>query len=232
MSAAAAEHRYADLADQLAHGTRLSAVLLVPIAAAYVVLGRPIAVTLFQRGQYEASSAVATGWVIAVAGVALVPYTISQLQIFAFYALSDTKTPALLNIPVVAVRLAIDTAIWFLLPATAVVAGLMAGSAISFVVGLVLGYWLLRRKIGRLGLATVGRTLARLVLAALVAAVPAGLLVWVLHHLIGDGSWASVVQLTLGGAILFAGYAVAAHALRVPEVRQVAATIATRLRRA
>ena len=42
---------------------------------------------------------------IAVAGFGLVPFAISQLQLFAFYAMPDTKTPALINLPVVALRI-------------------------------------------------------------------------------------------------------------------------------
>ena len=70
------------------------------------MLGRPLAVTLFQWGNYTHDEALATGWVIAVAGLGLVPFAISQLQLFAFYAMPDTKTPALVNMPVVALRIA------------------------------------------------------------------------------------------------------------------------------
>ncbi len=52
MAAAAAEHRHEDLVHQMSLGTRLAAVVLVPATVAYVVLGRPLAVTLFEWGQY------------------------------------------------------------------------------------------------------------------------------------------------------------------------------------
>src|SRR5262249_10573591 len=74
MAAAAAEHRSTDLVAQLSLGTRLTAVVLVPATAAYVVLGRPLAVSLFQYGHYSHPAAIATGWVIAVAGLGLVPF--------------------------------------------------------------------------------------------------------------------------------------------------------------
>src|SRR4029079_10101330 len=51
MSAAAAEGRHADLKQQLSLGTRLSAVVLIPIIALYIVLGRPLAVVLFNYGE-------------------------------------------------------------------------------------------------------------------------------------------------------------------------------------
>ncbi|HEX6872213.1 MAG TPA: murein biosynthesis integral membrane protein MurJ, partial [Micromonosporaceae bacterium] len=166
MAAAAAENRHEDLVHQLSLGTRLTAVVLVPTTVAYVVLGRPLAVTLFAFGNYGHQEAVATGWVIAVAGLGLVPFAISQLQLFTFYAMPDTRTPALVNLPVVGVRIAIDVLLYVVLPFAWVAAGLMFGNAVSFLLAAVLGYWLLRRRIGRLGLARVLATLGRLAVAA------------------------------------------------------------------
>ena len=157
MSAAAAERRHDDLVHQLSLGTRLIAVVLVPATVAYALFGRPLAVTLFQWGQYTHDQAVATGWVIAVAGLGLVPFAVSQLQMFAFYAMPDTRTPALANLPVVAVRIAVDVLLFIVLPVVWVAAGLMFGNAVSFVLAGVLGYWLLRRRIGRLGLTRCSR---------------------------------------------------------------------------
>jgi putative peptidoglycan lipid II flippase len=231
MSTAAQEGRYSDLAEHLALGTRLSAVILVPTAAAYIVLGQPLAVTLFKWGNFHIEDARATGTVIVVTGVALVPYAISQLQVFAFYALSDTRTPALVNVPVVGLRLAIDVALYLLLPATAVVAGLMWGSTVSFVLGLVLGYWLLRRRIGPLGLAGVARTLSRLGVAAALGALPAAGVAWLLGHLLGTEKVGSFVQLTVGGMVLIVGYVAAGMVLRVPEIREVGHMLTGRLRR-
>jgi putative peptidoglycan lipid II flippase len=231
MSAAAAQGRYADLAEQLSLGTRLSLVILVPATAAYLVLGRPIAITLFQHGNYGHLDAVRTGWVIAVAGLGLVPFAISQLQLGAFYAMPDTRTPALVNVPVVALRIALQTLALVVVPVAGVVAGLMGGNAISYGFGALIGYWLLRKRIGRLGLRAVAVTMGRLTLAAGLAAVPAALLVYGLTAAIGDGWAASAVQLVTGGAVLLAGYAGIAVALRIREVTDLGGMLRTRLGR-
>ncbi len=230
MAAAAAEKRYADVAAHLSLGTRLSAVILIPATAAYVVLGRQLGVALFQFGNYRADTAVATGWVIAAAGLGLIPFAISQLQIFAFYALPDTKTPALLNIPVAALRIVVDLVLYASLAAGAVAAGLMIGNAVSFVAASALGYWLLRRRLGAIGLTEVLRTLARLALAALIAAVPAGLVTLILVHAIGLGYLASVVELVVGGLMLVVVYLAVAVSLRVREISDVWGMVRSRIR--
>ncbi len=50
MAAAAAENRHADLVHQLSLGTRLTSVVLIPTTVGYLVLGQPLAVTLFRHG--------------------------------------------------------------------------------------------------------------------------------------------------------------------------------------
>ena len=103
MSAAAADGRYADVTADLVprhpdgrpRCSRRS-------RSCYAVLAVPIAVTLFQRGAFTTDDALRDRarccW---SPRFALVPFSISQLFTFAFYALPDTKTPALINMPVV-----------------------------------------------------------------------------------------------------------------------------------
>jgi putative peptidoglycan lipid II flippase len=231
MSAAAAEGRYADVAERLSHGTRLSAVILIPATMVYVLLGRQLGVALFDFHNYTHSDSVATGWVIAAAGIGLVPFAISQLQIFAFYALTDTRTPALLNIPVAILRIVVDALLYVALAAGTVAAGLMIGNTISFIAACALGYWLLRRRLGRLGLTQVLNTLGRLSVAALIAAVPTLLISVILTQLIGLGKLASIVELAVGSLVLVVVYLAAAIGLRVREVSDVWTMVRSRLGR-
>jgi putative peptidoglycan lipid II flippase len=231
MATAAAENRHADLVHQLSLGTRLTAVVLLPATVGYVVLGRPLAVSLFEFGRYEHAEAVTTGWVIAVAGLGLVPFAISQLQLFSFYAMPDTKTPALMNLPVVGLRILVDVLLYVVLPAGGVAAGLMAGNAVSYVLAAVIGYALLRRRIGSLELRRVFGTLGRLALAAVLAAVPTLLVVIGLDALWGESKASSFAQLIVGGAVLVGAYVGAAFALRVREVRELGAMVRSRLGR-
>jgi putative peptidoglycan lipid II flippase len=231
MSRAAAQGRYADVASQLNLGVRLSAVILVPATVAYLVLGRALGVTLFQWGEYTHDEAVKTGWVIAIAGLGLVPFAIGQLQIFTFYALTDTKTPALVNIPVMVLRVTADVIFWVILPSIWVAAGLMGGNAISYIGSLLLGYWLLRRRMGLLGMSRVAATLLRLGAAGLGAAVVTWPIVYLVHRMMGDGKLGSAVQLAVGGLILVAVYLAGSLALRVREVRELGGMLRGRLAR-
>ncbi|MER7003019.1 murein biosynthesis integral membrane protein MurJ [Dactylosporangium sp. NPDC000555] len=231
ISAAAADGRFSDVTDRLAQGSRLASVILVPTAAIYVVLGRPLGVALFKGGSYDYDQAIATGSVIAAAGLGLVPFALSQLQTSVFYALRDTKTPALVNIGGVAVRLALDIAFYFVLPVAVVTTSLMVGTALSYVVALIVGYVLLRRRLGRLGLRQLLDTLIRLGVAAAAGGLLALGASWVIGQIIDPGKLQGIVQLLVGSAVLLAGYAAGAMFLKVPEVRQFAGMVRSRLGR-
>lgn len=231
MSAAAAQQRFKDLTEHLSLGIRLSSVILIPATAAYLVLGRQLAVTIFDWGKYDQGDAIATGWVIAAAGLGLVPYALTQMQLFAFYAMPDTKTPTLLNVPVAVFRVLLNVGFCLILPTAWVNASLMIGMTISYVVCAILGNWLLRKRIGDLGFGPVLRTLLRLALAAIVAAVPTALLALIIQHTLGFGKTGSVVGLLVGALVLVIVYLAVATALRVKEISQVWGMLRGRIRR-
>ncbi|MGH3648143.1 MAG: murein biosynthesis integral membrane protein MurJ, partial [Micromonosporaceae bacterium] len=221
MSAAAANHRYREVARNISLGTRLTSVVLVPVMAAYVVLGTSITVVLFTWGRYTVADAKAAALVVAVAGVGLIPFAISQLQTFAFYALTETKTAALVNIPVVATKVLVDVGVYYTLPAKYVAAGLMFGNLLGYAAGAYLSARLLRARLGPMGQGEVFRTLARLMVAGVVAAFACAAVVWILNLVLGDGKGSHLVRLIIGGGVLVLVYLGAAWAMRVREISDV-----------
>lgn len=231
MSAAAADHRYSDVGGYLSIGTRMSSVLLIPATTALVVFGAPLGVLLFHYGNYGLQSSLDTGVAIAMAGLGLVPFAISQMQIFAFYAMPDTRTPALANVPVVAVKIVFDLLAMALVPSAHVVPYLLLGNAVSFVVATIISYGLLRRRIGALGLRKVGGTLGRLAGAALVAGLLAYGVVRVLTAEFGHSRGGSLLQLAAGGVVLAVVYFGLALLFRVREVSDVVGMVRAKLGR-
>lgn len=231
MSAAAADGRNADLAADLTRGTRTVTAVLAPIAVCYGVLAAPIPFTLFRFGAFNADNAAATAPVLLVAAVALVPFAISQLFTFAFYALPDTRTPALVNIPVVALRVAVQIALFAAFSATFAAAGMMLGNAISYLVAAIVSAWLLRRRIGRIGLADITRTMAKVAVASLGAAVVGLVVVAVLPG--GDrlSRVEAITQLVIGGGAIVGAYVALALLLPIREISDVVGLVRRRLGR-
>jgi putative peptidoglycan lipid II flippase len=230
MSAAAADGRFDEFVDDVSRGTRTVAAVLAPIAVCYAVLATPISVTLFRYGAFTSENARDTGLVLLVGGVALVPFAISQLFTFAFYALPDTKTPALVNIPVVVLRVGVQLGLFAILSASTVAAGLMAGNAVSYVAAAVIFAVLLRRRIGPLGAARILMTFVK-VLAASLGAAGVGLLVLLVLPDDSTDRLTAIVQLVVGGAAIGLTYLGLAMLLRVREISDVVGLVRRRLGR-
>jgi putative peptidoglycan lipid II flippase len=221
MSAAAANGEYREVARNISLGTRLTSVVLIPVTAAYVVLGGAITSVLFQYGRYDAASARSAALVVAVAGLGLVPFAISQLQTFAFYALTETRTAALVNIPVVATKVIVDLTVYYTVDATYVAAGLMLGNCLSYLLGAVLSARLLRSRLGPMGQGAVLGTVARLAVAGAAGAAACAGMLWLIDAVLGDSKIANLVRVALGGLVLVVVYLIAAWAMRVREINQV-----------
>ncbi|MEV0938969.1 murein biosynthesis integral membrane protein MurJ [Micromonospora wenchangensis] len=232
MSAAAAEGRFADVTADLSRGTRMVTAVLAPIAVCYAVLAGPVSVVVFRYGAFTGDNALATSLVLLVAALGLVPFAISQLFTFAFYALPDTRTPALVNIPVVILRVAVQIGVFVAFSATFAAAGMMLGNAISYVAAAVLSAMLLRPRVGRIGLGRIMRTMGKVLVAALGAALVGLLVVNLLPGDPGNLSWtAAAVRLVLGGVVIGGTYLGLAMVLRIGEITEVVAMVRRRLGR-
>ncbi len=229
MSRAASDGDTAAVRTQLDRGLRLTVAVLVPAAVGYLVLGREVATVVFAHGQVTLDQARFIGVLLGVFAVGLVPFSAYQLQLRAFYAASDTRTPTLVNLAVNAVVVLVDVALYALLPDDVKVVGLAAGHACSFLAGLAVCAVVVRRRIGR-GDPAVLRTAVRCLVAALLPALGALLVAALLEHLLGRGPLASLLVLAVSGPLLLGGYAVLAARLRVPEVADVAGPLLRRLK--
>jgi putative peptidoglycan lipid II flippase len=231
MSAAAADGRLSDVAADLTRAIRTVTAALAPVAVCYGVLAAPIAVTLFRHGAFTTAEATATAGVLVVAAFIVLPLSVSQLCTYAFYSLQGNRTAALINLPVVLVRIGVQLLLVYLLTDELTAAGLTAGNGVSYLVSAVISMVVLRRRVGRLGLRAVGAAFAK-VLAAAACAAAAGLLV--VRLLPGGGTPdlpEALLQLVVGGTVIMAVYLGIATLLRVREISQVVGMVRRKIGR-
>jgi putative peptidoglycan lipid II flippase len=229
MSHAAADGRIDELRRQLDRGLRLAISVLVPASVAFLVLGRPIAILVFGHGRTSIGDARLIGTLLAVFACGLVAFSAYQLQLRAFYALQDTRTPAIINIAVNATTVVIDLILFVSLPDDLKVVGLAAGQASSYLVGLLVCTRVLSDRVPRDPRGFVLRTTARCLVASLGPALIALAVVAVVGRVLGTATTGALAATVLGGAVLLVGYAAAARRLRVPEVDQLFGPVLARL---
>lgn len=201
-------------------GLRLSNALLIPAAVGLFVLAEPVADLLVGYGAAAGAGADFIAVALRVFAVALVPFTVFQLLTRSYYALPDTRTPALANVAVNVVNVAAALLAFAVLgePRRQIV-GLVAAYALSYVAGCaLLGSGLARRRPGSFRGATRGTLTA---LAA--AGAMAGLLVVLTS--VWPASDDPVARLLRTGGLVTAGgaaYLAAAALLRSPELAELA----------
>ena len=112
MSEHAAAAKNSLLTRDFSAATRLSSVIVVPSALILAVLGPPLARGLFGHGSTSAASARYLGVIFGVFCLGLLPYTLFNLLLRAFYAMHDSRTPALIGAIAMAVRIACCFSRW------------------------------------------------------------------------------------------------------------------------
>jgi putative peptidoglycan lipid II flippase len=164
------------LADQIRPALDRIAFFLIPSALAYLFLGDVLTAALFQRGNFGPTDTAAVHMVLAAYALGLPASASSRALSSAYYALRDTRTPAVLATVRVTLSLAVGASLMFPLDQYGVgelrfgAAGLALGSA----VGAWVEYVLLRRRLTR-HLGPHGPERSRLVRMALAAVVGLGL---------------------------------------------------------
>lgn len=209
MSRAAAENRFDAVVSDLSLGSRLSTVFLVPISALLTFLGTEVGIALFSLGAGNAGGGAAKlGTALAWSAFGLLPYAITLLQLRVFYAMTDSRTPTLIMVAIVVVKIPLLLLSPVLLAPEDVVLGLVAANSLSFVVGAILGQWVIARRLGHVRSREVLSTLWRTLVASLVGGivaylVGAGLQAW-LGTTAGTAWLVLVAGVVVGGPVMLA----------------------------
>lgn len=198
----------------VAGGLRTTALLMVPATAAYLVLGRPLISLLLEHGVVRGTSVELVASTLAFFAVGLLPFAAFLLFARAFYALQDSRTPALVNVVENAVTVALDFALFPVLD----VRGLALAHSLGYVVGAAVLGVLLARRVGGLEARRTLRELGKVVLASAAAAGGMAAGAMGASRVLDAGVAGSLAQLAAGGAAGLLAFFVLARILRVEDL--------------
>ncbi|MBO4275580.1 murein biosynthesis integral membrane protein MurJ [Microbispora triticiradicis] len=231
MSRSVAEGRLDEVRTEFASAVRLVSSVIVPAGLLLMVLGPAVTTLIFSWGHMTAANAIYIGHVLQVFGVALVPFSIFQLLLRVFYSFGDTRTPAIMAAVNVAINATLSLVAYFTLPDRYVVIGMAFAYLATYVVLCGVAWSLASRKIGGLGGREVTAGLGRMYAAAIPSAALALAVLWLARELTTITPVSSAVVLAVGGGAGLILYLLAAHRLRVPEVRSIIGLVAGRVGR-
>jgi putative peptidoglycan lipid II flippase len=229
MSAHAASAKHRLLTRDFSAATRLSSVLIVPAALILAVLGPPLAQGIFGHGSTSPASARYLGVIFGVFCLGLLPYTLFNLLMRAFYAMHDSRTPAVVGVVSMAVRIVASFVALLVLPPADVVAGLGVGFGISSLVMAVWLWWILARRVGGLDTRRIRMSLVRMHVAAVPGTVFAIAASVLLDRVAPGGTLTAIATVALGGTGGLLLYLLMARLLRVAEVAELAKVVRSRL---
>jgi putative peptidoglycan lipid II flippase len=202
-------------------------VITLPASLGLFLCAVPVYSLFFMGGAFSFVDVRQAALALAAYAPGLLFVGVSRVMISSFYARQDTRTPVLIS----GCTLLVNVVAGLLLMGPLQHTGLALAVTLSSVFNALALTWALRRKVGRLGLVPVGRTLARVVPAAVLMA----LVVW---GVVGLGPWATpglrwLKGLCLGGGIAcgVAVYALGCLLFRVPEAAAAADLFRRKLRR-
>ena len=216
----AARREPQEVAERLRDGLAMLVFILAPLAAVLLALGEPLARVTLEYGVMTGTGARLVGRVLQGFAIGLPTYSMFLVLTRAFYAVGDTKIPALVNAGTVVFASAVGAALFFTLPEEWSVAGLALGHSAGFALGsAVLTRSFARRVISFGGPALRGSALRASACSLLTLLAAAGVRVLAPP----EGRLALVGTVAVGAALGGLAYLGVMALLRSPELARVAA---------
>jgi len=213
LSKLAFDKKLSEVRDQLSKALRLTAILTIPASLFFFFFAVEIASAIF-FGISE-QSAEYIGRVLAAMSLGLIPLSINLVLIRGLNAFENTKYQVISNLVINLVALTISTWAFLNLDVVDITVGLGVALAISYWVGIVCTYYLLRRYSGPLNITSLLLFHSKVALIALVSCLAISSL---LSRLALEGNLFSLLIVLLS---TFALYLAIGRVLKVSEISQV-----------
>jgi putative peptidoglycan lipid II flippase len=201
----------------LSQGLRTTAVIVVPAAAGYLAVARPVTRLLLQHGQFNAVDAALTARTLQAFALGLPFFASFQLLTRTFYSMQDSRTPALVNVGAAAVNIGLD--VLYVNALGLGVQGLALGHASTYAFSATVCVVLLGRRLGGIDGRRIVGSLVRIGGAGVAAAVAAWAVQRGIESFLGAETVAAqliqVAAAVVSGVLAFVGVALM---LRIEEV--------------
>jgi putative peptidoglycan lipid II flippase len=227
LSSLASQKKYPEFRQTLSQGLNYLAFANLIAAAIALTLAEPIVRLLFEHGKFGPNATHRVALALACLAPGLLMFSMTNILARAFYALNDIKTP--MKISILCLVLNLGFAIWLVHPYRE--AGLGVANTLSACFNVALLTYALRRKLSRIGLTQLLRTVLVLGMAAALAGTVAFWLSSLWEARVGH----STIQLKLGavfvpGAVAVLVYWLIAFQAKVPAAKEVIDVLLRRFR--
>ncbi|HMI84537.1 MAG TPA: murein biosynthesis integral membrane protein MurJ [Polyangiaceae bacterium] len=216
-----------EVAKTYAYGMRLSLFVAIPATALFVALARPIVVSIFERGAFDAVASTETAHALVAQGFGLWTVAAVRQIVPVFYALGDTRTPVVIS----AIDLVVFVVAALVLRSMFGHVGVSMAVTLSSAAQMLLLWFGLGRRLPSLRLGEIAASAARTCFASVVAGIAGYATAEFVARIGGGGVWARALP-GVAGAIVFAtAFIVVAYCAKSSELRSLETTLRKRLGR-
>ena len=163
LSSQAAKGNLKELVQTLGFSIRLILFITIPATVGLIILREPIINTLWQRGEFLASTTDGTAIALLYYSIGLCAYSGIKIIAPAFYSLQDTKTPAKIGI----YSMILNTVLNLILMGPLQHGGLALATSIAALFNVALLIYYLRKRLGLMGGRKILRSTIKMAFAAL-----------------------------------------------------------------
>ncbi len=159
----------AGIRHTVSRGLGMMLMLNVPATLGLMVLATPIVRLLFERGHFMPTDTAATAAAVRLYAVGLAGYSAVRIVSPTFYAIGESRIPAIISGWVIIVNLAASVALVRMIGFQ----GLALGTSVAAIVNAAALLWMLRRRLGGIEGGRLLATLLKVTLSAVLMAVAA-----------------------------------------------------------
>lgn len=150
--------------DSVVKSVNSVSLLIIPISIGAIVLSKPIVKILFQRGEFDERATIMTSIALIMYSIGMIGTGLRDILGRVFYSIQDTKIPMING----AISMVINIILNIILVKFLGIAGLALATSLSSIIGIILLFISLKRKIGYFGQDKIFKTMIKSIISSIV----------------------------------------------------------------
>ncbi|HUM44741.1 MAG TPA: murein biosynthesis integral membrane protein MurJ [Fervidobacterium sp.] len=220
ISKMAAEKNIKGLKASISEAISVINLLVIPATIGAMIFSKEIVTLLFGRGAFTPEAIDMTANALFYYSIGMIAFGLRDILSRAFYALQDTKTPMINAAIAVVINIILNLALSRYLG----IGGLALATSIATIVGTLLFFVTLRKKIGGFGLKEITISFIKICMASIIM----GILAWSTYQIL-ETKINSNISLILAIGVGALSYFIFIYFMKIPEVDRTIKTVKSRL---
>ncbi|MBQ3038243.1 MAG: murein biosynthesis integral membrane protein MurJ [Clostridia bacterium] len=218
LSVSNASENYEEANELLSTSIKAILIIILPLMAGLVILGRPVISVVYEHGSFTTDDAIKTGTALSCYCVGMIGFSLNEMLSKAFFSKKNSKTPMYNAIA----SMLINIMLAYLLSARFGIYGLAFATACGSTANALLNYIAMRIKYGKIFKKSDIISIVKTVTSAVVMSIAVILIYYRLSQLISHSVGGNLIICAVCGAVGVIVYFALCLILGVDEIKKIA----------